>query len=110
MGFKVMGDLLFSGHLDVRRSNQYSEYVQRAPHQVSFFLAYTQADLKSEIFMKIPICFVVEGAQPREWFIKLDKNLCGLKDAGLEWFEKLKEVLEARGFFQSQVDPFIWYK
>ena len=72
---------------------------------VYFVLDYTQADLKSEIFMKIPICFVVEGAQPREWFIKLDKNLCGLKDAGLEWFEKLKEVLEARDLFPVTSGP-----
>ena len=37
------------------------------------------------------------------------KKLYGLKDAGLAWFEKLKEVLEARGFFQSQVYPFLRY-
>ena len=29
-----------------------------------FFLAYTQADLKSEIFMKLPIDFGVEGDHP----------------------------------------------
>ena len=42
--------------------------------------------------------------------IILDKNLYGLKDAVLACFEKLKEGLEDRSFFQSQVDPFIWYK
>ena len=30
--------------------------------------------------------------------------------AGLAWFEKLKKVLEARYFVQSQVDPCVWYK
>ena len=55
--------------------------------------------------MELPIVFRVEGDQPREWFIRLDKNIYGLKDAGLAWFEKLKEVMEARDFFQSQVDP-----
>ena len=42
--------------------------------------------------------------------IRLDKNLYGLKDAGLAWFEKLKEVLGARYFSQSQVNPFVCYK
>ena len=28
----------------------------------------------------------------------------------MAWFEKLKESLGARGFVQSQVDPFICYK
>ena len=27
-----------------------------------------------------------------------------LKDLGLEWFEKLKEGLEVRGFVQSKLD------
>ena len=28
----------------------------------------------------------------------------------MAWFEKLKEGLEARYVFQSQVDPCVWYK
>ena len=77
---------------------------------VDFVLAYTQADVKTDIFMELHICFGVEGACPRELVIRLDKNIYGLKDAGLAWFEKLKEGLESRGFVQSQVDPCVWYK
>ena len=32
---------------------------------VGFVLAYTQADVKSEIFMEIPIRFGTEGDHPR---------------------------------------------
>ena len=46
--------------------------------------------------MKIPIVFGVEGYHTIEWIIRLDKNIYGLKDAGLAWFKKLKEGLEAR--------------
>ena len=53
---------------------------------------------------------MVEWPHTREWFIRLDKNVYGLKDAGLAWFEKLKECLEARGFVQSQVDPCVLCK
>jgi hypothetical protein len=37
--------------------------------------------------------------------LKLLKNLYGLKDAGLTWFEHLKYGLAARGFKQSLVEP-----
>ena len=38
------------------------------------------------------------------------KYLYGVKYAGLVWFEKLKKVLEDRGFVQSQLEPCLWYK
>ena len=54
-----------------------------------FVLAYIQSDVKSEIFMEIPMFFGVEGERPSEWVIILYKNLYGIKYAGLVWFEKL---------------------
>ena len=36
---------------------------------VGFVLAYTQAEVTSEIFMGIPIIFGVERFHPREWVI-----------------------------------------
>ena len=60
--------------------------------------------------MELPIYFGVEGSHLREWIIRLEKNLYSLKDTRLAWFENLKEGLEARGFFQLQVDPSVWYK
>ena len=60
--------------------------------------------------MKIPIVFGVEGYHTIEWIIRLDKNIYGLKDAGLAWFKKLKEGLEAREFFQYQMDPSVWFR
>ena len=65
---------------------------------VYIFLAYTQADVKSDIFMEIFIRFGFEGSRLREWVIIFDKNIYGLKDAGMSWFEKTKEGLESRGF------------
>ena len=38
------------------------------------------------------------------------KKLYRLKDEYLAWFEKLKEVLEARYFVQYQVGPCVRYK
>ena len=56
------------------------------------FLAYTQDNVKSEIYMEIPLGFGVDGSHPREWFIRPNENLYGLKYAGLAWFEKPRKV------------------
>ena len=55
--------------------------------------------MKTEIFTEPLISFGVEGEQHIEWFIRLNKNIYGLKDIGMAWFEKLKKVMEARDFF-----------
>ena len=65
---------------------------------VKTFLSYNQDDVKSDIFMELPICFGVEGSQPREWVTRLDKNLYFLKDEVLACFEKPKGDLEDRYF------------
>ena len=57
---------------------------------VDFVLTYNQTDVKSEIFMELPIGFGFEGSHPREWVTRIDKNLFSLNNTGLEWFEKLK--------------------
>ena len=68
---------------------------------MGFVLTYTKADFNTEIFMDISIEFGVEGV------IWLDKNIYGIKDTDLTWFEKNKEGLESREVAQSQVDPWI---
>ena len=40
---------------------------------VDFLLDYTQADVKTGIFMEPPIGFGFEGYHPTEWVIRLDK-------------------------------------
>ena len=53
-----------------------------------------------------------KGGHPREWIIRLDKNVYGLKDTGLAWLENLKDSLEleGRGFPQSQVGHCAFYR
>ena len=41
---------------------------------VDFFLSYTQADVKTDIFMELNIDFLVKGDHPRECLIRLDKK------------------------------------
>ena len=60
--------------------------------------------------MELTIGFGVEGSHPIECIISLDKNIYSLKDTGLEWFEKIKEGLEAIGFVKFQLYPCVWYR
>jgi hypothetical protein len=86
------------------------------PRQIDFVLAFLQADTGTNVFMEVPGHFEVQNGKlarnsqapnPRHQpnVLKLLKNLYGLKDAGLTWFEHLKDGLVKRGFRQSLVEP-----
>ena len=75
MGGGLMEYLLPSGQLNVYQCYAYSVHPQISPHQVSrFFLVYPQADVKSDIFMDLPIGFGAEEVHPREWVFILAKT------------------------------------
>ena len=57
--------------------------IEPQTNSVDIFMAYTKSDVKSDLFMEPPIGFEVKGDHPREWLIIPEKNLYGLKDAGL---------------------------
>ena len=46
----------------------------------------------------------------RDYVLKLNKNLYGMKQAGRVWYEHLKKGLIERGFKQSEVDECVFYK
>jgi hypothetical protein len=77
--------------------------------QLDFVLAYTQADVECEIYMEIPRGFTVDG-NPKDYALRLEKNLYGLKQAGRVWNLHLTRQLIELGFVQSSVDPCVFYK
>ncbi len=46
----------------------------------------------------------------RAYILKLKKSLYGLKQASLNWFEKLKQGLKDQGFTPSEIDPCLYLK
>jgi hypothetical protein len=59
--------------------------------------------------LDVPAGFSVEG-DAGDYILELQKTLYGLRQAGLNWFETLKQHLLSIGFKQSSIDQccFIW--
>jgi hypothetical protein len=80
---------------------------------IDFVLAFPQAVLDVPVYMELPA-----GVNPVDvsdidccrYVLRLNKSLYGLKQAGFNWFKKLKEGLITRDFVQSQVNKcvFLW--
>ena len=80
---------------------------------IDFVLAFPQADLPIPVYMELPA-----GVTPvddidsnkRQYVLRLNKSLYGLKSSGHNWFEKLRSGLLSRGFIQSQIDKCVFYR
>ena len=72
--------------------------------QLDYVLAFTQAPVERELYMKIPKGFEVEGGKNEDYCFKLHKNTYGQKQAGRVWNKYLVTKLKKIGFQQSVVD------
>ena len=59
---------------------------------IYFVPAFPQSELDVGVFMELPLEMVVDG-NIVGWFLKLNKPLYGLKQAGENWFDLLKTGL-----------------
>ena len=90
--------------------------------QVNYTQAFPQAPLDDPIFMRIPQGWtynpmqqqIVQSDDPksidRDYFICLQCNLYGYKQAAQKWYLHLKASLEARGFIPSKIDPCLYIR
>jgi hypothetical protein len=74
-----------------------------ASRQVDYTNAFVQAEVKSEMFVKLPKGF--DPPSEHDSVLRLHKNLYGSRDAPLAWFETLQASLIKRGFKPSAIDP-----
>jgi hypothetical protein len=81
---------------------------------IDFIMAYPQADVNTGIYMKAPKGTTINHdgrtLDAQEHYLKLKKNLYGLRDAGLTWFQFIHDGLLRRGFKQSEIDPCLFAK
>jgi hypothetical protein len=68
--------------------------------------AYLEADIDKEIYMYLPM----DWTRGRKILVKLNKNLYGLKQAGLLWYLLMKRVLIELNYFPSIWDPCVFVK
>src|SRR5210317_790954 len=80
--------------------------------QIDYVLAFPQAPIEREIFMKIPAGFTVEeGYSNKDYVLQLHRNVYGGKAASRTWYQHLSRVLiEEVGFKRSEVDECVFYR
>jgi hypothetical protein len=74
---------------------------------INFVLEVPQANLDVDIWMELPQGIDVSDCNDQSWMyvLKLKMSLYGLKQANLNWFEKLKLGLTDWGFITLAIDP-----
>jgi len=82
--------------------------------QLDFVLAYTQADIERDLYMKLPAGFTlpdrtITEQDRKDYVLKLEKNLYGQKQAGRVLYLHLKKNLLKLGFKPSEHDECIFY-
>jgi hypothetical protein len=82
--------------------------------ELDFVLAYPQADIERDLYMKLPVGFNIEGVnipeeEKKDYVLKLVKNLYGQKQAGRVWYQHLRKQLIKLGFKPSEHDECVFY-
>jgi len=80
---------------------------------IDFVLAFPQAELDVDVWMEFPAGTEPDLEEPgreRDFVLKLNRSLYGLKQASFNWYEKLKSGLMDRGFTPSEIDPCLYLK
>jgi hypothetical protein len=81
--------------------------------KASILFSHFLADLDVPVYLELPAgvnSTNVSDGDRRKYVLKLNKSLYGLKQAGYNWFEKLREGLITRDLIQSQVDKYVFYR
>jgi hypothetical protein len=82
--------------------------------QLDFVLAYTQADIERDLYMKLPAGSTAPGRtiteqNRKDYVLKLERNLYGQKQAGRVWYLHLRKNLLKLGFKPSNHDECVFY-
>jgi Reverse transcriptase (RNA-dependent DNA polymerase) len=80
--------------------------------QIDFVQAFAQAPIEKTLYMKIPAGVDLEdGSDPRDYVLKIHRNIYGQKQAGRVWNRYLvNKLVKELGFRQSKVDECVFYR
>jgi hypothetical protein len=75
-------------------------------HQMDIITAFLNGELKEEVYMRQPECFISKGQE--HLFCRLKRSIYGLKQSPRCWNSALDYQLKEMGFVQSSADPCIY--
>lgn len=79
--------------------------------QLDFVLAFPQAPVDRDIYMKIPKGFELDQGNSADYVLKLHKNVYGQKQAGRVWNKYLvNKLVKELKFVQSKTDECVFYR
>jgi hypothetical protein len=76
--------------------------------QLDYVLAFPQAPVKQECYMKIPQGIGIKD--DGDWVLKIHKNIYGQKQGPWVWNQYLIEKLQSIGFVPSDADENMFYR
>ena len=79
--------------------------------QIDYVLAFPQAPIDREIFMKVPAGFTVVDGNNKDYVLKLHRNVYGGKAASRTFYQYLSQkLIDEVGFTRSKVDECVFYR
>ena len=79
--------------------------------QLDYVLAFPQAPVERELYMRIPKGFEINGGNSDDYLLKIHRNIYGQKQAGRVWNRYLvNKLVNELGFQQSKIDECVFYK
>ena len=79
--------------------------------QIDYVLAFPQAPIDREIFMKVPAGFTVVDGNNKDYVLKLHRNVYGGKAASRTFYQYLSQkLIDEVGFTRSKVDECVLYR
>jgi len=81
-----------------------------ALRQCDFIMAYPQAPIECDMYMKLPQGIQVSEGESSDYVLKLLKNIYGQKQAGRVWNKYLVDNLTSLGYKASLIDDCVFYR
>lgn len=80
--------------------------------QIDYVQAFAQAPVEKTLYMRIPAGVELEdGSNPKDYVLKIHRNIYGQKQAGRVWNQYLvTKLIKDLGFKQSAVDECVFYR
>jgi hypothetical protein len=80
--------------------------------QIDFVQAFAQAPVEKTLYMRVPAGVTIDGnGDPRNYVLKIHRNIYGQKQAGRVWNKYLvNKLVKELGFKQSRVDECVFYR